>query len=499
MIRNTIKENVMLFLNSGKINSRYFVLFIIFLFSLGVLFFFNKSYFSSVKNFIKINYFVKNDIGSVSQTFGMALSLKQDEISNIRCDTSKLLREDNKDTNWQVVCESKARSHPYLALSWKKSDFLKSDFQNEVLNEFMGNRSKSTHVEESGDFSCDKNSVIRDMTKMRTIRIDCVTKLKTSSTTLYTNFIYSYPIESVSVGINPVIIISGDSEKEVYGVTGYILNNLVKSKKDVKKNHLSSLLLDGLFEKAYASGGGSGGGDGGGSSSGSSGDGSGSSSGSCSGSDSGSSGTGCSGDGTSSDSSDSDSSAPDSTYGGDSWYSYLPVSGCGAGTLNDMCPPVAPANLSVSCNPSTSEATISWSLVDGATGYYPRYHSSKSEECSNGWTKWEIDEETCYKNDIKETSATYRIIFNKVHSSWVHAGNNFGVDWEKAIAIAFMCPAPKVNINFNKDVDPNSYTGILLDPSMVNTQQKYEESKSSGARFKSKKADRVEPQERKDN
>jgi hypothetical protein len=69
---------------------------------------------------------------------------------------------------------------------------------------------------------------------------------------LYTTFIYSYPIESVSLSANSVIVISSLSEKETSETVSYIFSKLHKISTTNNKNIYSNSFI----EKAYASAGG---------------------------------------------------------------------------------------------------------------------------------------------------------------------------------------------------------------------------------------------------
>ncbi len=204
---------------------------------------------------------IDGDMPSILSRLGLYLPLTATETANMSCVKERLPTVENKDLPLQTVCENKT-GHPYVGIFWKKIDYQKVTFQTEIINRFLKNRPVRELITETGEFSCTENTDKKYSTK-DSVRSDCITKIFNSTTTLYTTFIYTYPIESASLQVNPVIVISSESKTETSTVVEYIFSKLNKmtllptQKKEVVRSTF-------LIEKAYAGGGG--GGDGGASS-----------------------------------------------------------------------------------------------------------------------------------------------------------------------------------------------------------------------------------------
>jgi hypothetical protein len=191
------------------------------------------------------------DFKSVTTTLGISLGLSPNELANFSCNKDRLPTLGKKDFFWQVVCENKVGT-PYIGVYWKRPDYQKITFQNGVLNEFLKNKSTREKTNYNGKFSCSENKKRKDKTKMSSAIVDCVTTIANSKVKLYTTFIYSYPIESVSLSANSVIVISSLSEKETSETVSYIFSKLHKISTTNNKNIYSNSFI----EKAYASAGG---------------------------------------------------------------------------------------------------------------------------------------------------------------------------------------------------------------------------------------------------
>lgn len=202
---------------------------------------------------------IDGDMQSILSHLGLYLPLTAAEAANMNCVKERLPTVENKDLDLQAVCENKT-GHPYVGIFWKKIDYQKVTFQKEIINRFLKNRPARELITETGEFSCTENTD-KKYSVGDTVRSDCVTTIFNSTTTLYTTFIYTYPIESASLHVNPVIVISSGSKSETATVVEYIFTKLNKMtllptpKKELVQNTF-------LIERAYAGGGG--GGDGGG-------------------------------------------------------------------------------------------------------------------------------------------------------------------------------------------------------------------------------------------
>ena len=201
---------------------------------------------------------IDGDMQSILSHLGLYLPLTAAEAANMNCVKERLPTVENKDLPLQAVCENKT-GHPYVGIFWKKIDYQKVTFQKEIINRFLKNRPARELITETGEFSCTE-SADKKYSNKDSVRSDCVTTIFNSTTTLYTTFIYTYPIESASLHVNPVIVISSGSKSETATVVEYIFTKLNKMtllptpKKELVQNTF-------LIERAYAGGGG--GGDGG--------------------------------------------------------------------------------------------------------------------------------------------------------------------------------------------------------------------------------------------
>ena len=197
---------------------------------------------------------------------GIYLSISDTEKAKFNCELERLPTPAKAEFFWQNVCESS--SNNYVGIFWKRLNFQKITFQNGVLNEFLANKSKKDGVYQEGTFYCEENKTYKpskDANKMRTVVIDCTTTIINSPAMIYTNFIYSYPVEANTLNASPIIVISSDSKATAAASTENILINLKKAPKPIKESVRNILKIT----PVYASGPGGSGGDGSGAGSGS--------------------------------------------------------------------------------------------------------------------------------------------------------------------------------------------------------------------------------------
>lgn len=107
--------------------------------------------------------------------------------------------------------------------------------------------------------------------------------------------------------------------------------------------------------------------------------------------------------------------------GGYNRYWHCTHRGCPAATATPV-PLPNPTNLIGSCPAPGTSATLSWSTVTGATGYYVRV-----DDKSNGWkndcTVTQFQGDICLTNVITATSYTFTTTPGHTYSWWVHAAN----------------------------------------------------------------------------
>ncbi len=208
---------------------------------------------------------IEQNVQALMSPLGVSFRLTEEAMNDFVCHKDRLPTVEKKDFYWQAVCEN-FESDPYVALYWKKREFKKLDFQKGIIDTFLHNRSKGKGFELLGTFGCTENKESTDMTKMRSVRVDCVVTILNGveledKKPFYTSFVYSYPAETVGLEVNPVIVISSYTQEKTLTVAKYLFET-------VRPTEVKILETPGISENvfgistAHAGGGGGGGGDG---------------------------------------------------------------------------------------------------------------------------------------------------------------------------------------------------------------------------------------------
>jgi len=280
---------------------------------------------------------IEPKIESMMSPLGVSFKLTDVAMDTFSCHKDRLPTLEKKDFHWQAVCEN-FETDPYIAMYWKRQNYKKLNFQREIFDQFLYNRSQVRGFKLIGTYGCSENKEYTDMTKMRSVRVDCIATITNSTEEgdrkpFYTSFIYSYPAGSVSLGVNPVIVVSSEIQEKTQSVTKYLFETIRPQDKNVG-NTITEPIQSLLVQTVYASDGGDGG------------DGGGDGGGDCSGGEAGD----CGGDG--SGGGDGDGSGGGDDGGGDDDIPVIPGDGTPVTTTIDA----------VNINSSSI-------VADGATSY----------------------------------------------------------------------------------------------------------------------------------
>ncbi len=165
---------------------------------------------------------VENTISGTSAALGITMSLNEFEIPTFACKKENLPTREQAKKEWQNICNNRFGT-PFIGTFWRRDDFSKLKFENEVINNLLKREETLTGKKVTGNFNCKKDTNYKQSTLTDYSVITCVTKIDNSTSSIYTTFITTITVESQAQGTEFVTVVSGNNAKQVTSTVQYYL------------------------------------------------------------------------------------------------------------------------------------------------------------------------------------------------------------------------------------------------------------------------------------